>query len=108
MRISDWSSDVCSSDLKSLNFPSSQSSFASSTNHCLNSVSAIFSKVAFWRCSRSILSSKLLRMEAMAVCSGGGGTRIGNSRNEPNEIYGCDEPLLLKSNMYLPIVEVKK
>ncbi len=45
----------------------------SSTNHCLKSVSAIFSKVAFWRCSRSILLSKLLRTVAMATCSRSGG-----------------------------------
>ena len=30
---------------------------------CLNNVSAIASKVAFWRCNRSILSSKLLRTD---------------------------------------------
>src|SRR5690606_17067779 len=58
-----------------LNDLSSQSEFGFSTNHSRNSVSAICSRVLFWRCSRSILSSKLERTEAMARCSGRGGRR---------------------------------
>lgn len=46
---------------------------ASSMNHCRNSVSAMRSSVPFWRCSRSILSSRLPRTAAMAFCSARGG-----------------------------------
>ncbi|MPN10889.1 hypothetical protein SDC9_158186 [bioreactor metagenome] len=59
----------------------SHSSFISSINHCLKNVSAIFSSEAFWRWSKSILSSKLPRTEAMFFCSGSLGRERHKSSN---------------------------
>ena len=70
---------------------SSQSSLPSSINHCRKSVSAICSRVLFWRWSRSILSSKLLNTSAMAFCSGSGGRFI-----------------LIKSKIFVVIVSNKE
>ena len=60
---------------------SSQSSLASSINHWRKRVSAIASSVAFSRFSKSILSSKELRIEAIRFCSSRGGSIIVLSRN---------------------------
>src|SRR3989304_3641303 len=69
----------------------SDCSSASSTNHCLKIVSANCSKVLFWRCSKSILSSRLHKMEAIDCCSERGGRIIDKFEISSGRIEGYAE-----------------
>lgn len=70
--------------IKSSRLFSSQFSCASSTNQWRKMVSAMASRVLFWRSRRSILSSRLLRTEEMVFCSGSGGNSMQTDFREVN------------------------
>ncbi|WP_230406526.1 hypothetical protein [Candidatus Scalindua japonica] len=67
------------------------------------------SRVLFWRWSRSILSSRLERTEAMAFCSGRGGRRISKFSISDGfyEGYAEVDPSAIASNISTISVEVR-
>src|SRR5574344_720040 len=90
---------------ESTNLPSLNGS--KSTNQDLNKACACCSKLSFIRRLSSILSSSDFKKDTIPFITLSRGTGISKSLNAPNEIYGCDEPLLSIDNCCLPFGEVK-